>query len=197
MKLPGIGSVDQATRLALLELSKRIDAASNPVGGIKAFAGSTAPAGWLLLDGSTRSRTGYAALFAVVGTTYGVGDGSTTFGLPDLRGRALIGVGTGTGLSARTLGAIVGAETHTLAAAESGLVGHNHTQNAHRHQVPYKDSGAAGALRYMMNASTVGVKDYGQMDLETAVNQAVASAAALSAHNNMQPSLALNFIIKF
>jgi microcystin-dependent protein len=66
----------------------------NPSGTIVAFAGSTAPNGYLIADGSAVSRTTYATLFAVIGTTYGTGDGSTTFNLPDLRGRTAVGLNT-------------------------------------------------------------------------------------------------------
>ena len=62
-----------------------------PPGAIMAFGGSAAPAGWLLCDGSAVSRTTFAALFAAISTAYGSGDGSTTFNLPDLRGRAAVG----------------------------------------------------------------------------------------------------------
>lgn len=66
--------------------------AGTPAGTIQAYAGLTAPMGYLVADGSAVSRTTYAALFAVIGTTYGVGDGSTTFNLPDLRGRTAVGL---------------------------------------------------------------------------------------------------------
>lgn len=91
--------------------------------------GANIPFGWLAEDGSAVSRTTYAALFAVLGTNYGSGNGSTTFNLPDSRGRADIGSGTGPGLSPRILSQILGEETHTLSASESGLPGHNHTVN--------------------------------------------------------------------
>lgn len=68
--------------------------ADAPIGAILAFGGSSAPAGWLLCQGQAISRTTYAALFAVIGTAYGAGDGSTTFNLPDPREAALIGAGT-------------------------------------------------------------------------------------------------------
>lgn len=64
----------------------------NPAGIISAFGGTSAPTGWLLCDGSAISRTGYAALFAAIGTAYGYGDNSTTFNIPDLRGQFLRGV---------------------------------------------------------------------------------------------------------
>lgn len=129
---------------------------SNPVGSVTAFAGATAPASWLLCAGQAVSRTVYAPLFAVIGTTYGVGDGSTTFTVPDMRGRAVAGLdnmgGTDAGrLSiANTLGTTAGSETVTLTSAQSGLpahshantasftgtaASHNHTQDAHGHSV--------------------------------------------------------------
>ena len=72
------------------------DRISSPTGAIIMFSGSSAPIGWLLCDGSAVSRTTYANLFVVVSTTYGAGNGSTTFNVPDLRSRMPIGVGTGT-----------------------------------------------------------------------------------------------------
>ena len=77
-----------------------------PVPGTVAhFAASSTPAGWLKCNGATVSRTAYAALFAAIGTTYGVGDGATTFALPDLRGEFLRGLDDGRGIdTGRTLG---------------------------------------------------------------------------------------------
>jgi microcystin-dependent protein len=69
---------------------------STPAGTVTPYAGSTPPTGYLIADGSAVSRTTYSALFAVIGTTYGAGDGSTTFNLPDLRGRDAVGLGTNT-----------------------------------------------------------------------------------------------------
>ena len=103
--------------------------AGNPSGLIAPYAGSTAPSGWLLCGGQAVSRSTYATLFTAIGTTYGTGDGSTTFNLPDLRGRAPHGVdnmgGTaanrvtsgGSGITGTTLGAVGGTETHTLTIA--------------------------------------------------------------------------------
>lgn len=89
------------------------------------YAGTAAPSGWLLCDGTAVSRTTYSALFAVTGTAYGVGNGSTTFNLPDLRGRVPAGkAATGT---FATLGGSGGAETVTLTAAQSGIPDHSHS----------------------------------------------------------------------
>src|SRR5688500_6092933 len=95
-----------------------------PTGAVLPHAGSTAPTDWLLCDGSAVSRTTYAGLFNVIGETYGVGDGSITFNLPDLRGRAVAGkdnmggsaanriTSGGSGITGTTLGAAGGTETH-------------------------------------------------------------------------------------
>ena len=92
--------------------------ASAPVGGILMYGGTSAPTGYLLCDGNAVSRTTYASLFNVIGTNFGTGDGSTTFNVPDLRGRSPIGTGQGSGLTNRTLGAKAGEETHVLTIAE-------------------------------------------------------------------------------
>jgi microcystin-dependent protein len=83
---------------------------------------------WLLADGSEVSRTTYATLFAAIGTRYGVGDGSSTFALPDLRGRSPLGAGQGTGLSNRDINTVsVGEENHTQ--TETELATHRHAYN--------------------------------------------------------------------
>src|SRR5690606_12877743 len=85
-------------------LSRSVDAASGvPIGTVADFAGTSAPAGWLLCYGQAVSRTTYAALFAVLGTTYGAGNGSSTFNLPDCRGRVVAGKDNMGGASANRL----------------------------------------------------------------------------------------------
>ena len=120
-----------------------------PTGAILQYAGGAAPTGWLLCQGQAISRTGvYAALFGVVGTAYGVGDGSTTFNLPDLRGR--VPVGTGTHASVNALGANDGtslaarrpAHSHTV--STDGSHYHTGTTDAagnHNHSVAFSISG--------------------------------------------------------
>lgn len=120
--------------------SVTINASSSvsPTGTVVAFAGSTAPSGWLLCDGGSTGvlRTTYSALFAVIGTTYGAGDGSTTFNVPDLRGRVAAGKDNmgGTAASRITSGP-TGILGDTLGAAGGSQLfhGHNHTQNPHNH----------------------------------------------------------------
>ena len=92
-------------------------AAATPSGVVSAFAGSSAPSGWLLCDGSTVSRTTYSDLFAVIGTTYGSGDGSTTFTLPSLKGRMPVGLDSGQ-TEFDALAETGGAKTVTLATTE-------------------------------------------------------------------------------
>ena len=94
------------------------------LGQIMLFGGNFAPRGWALCHGQLLPISQYSALFSLLGTTYG-GDGRTTFGLPDLRGRAPIGVGHGAGLSTITWGERGGAETHRLSVTE--MPSHDHS----------------------------------------------------------------------
>jgi microcystin-dependent protein len=97
-----------------------------PVGTVVAFAGSSAPEGWLLCDGSAVSRSTYANLWVTLSSTYGNGDGATTFNLPNAKGRSVVGAGTGLGLTARTVADTGGAESVTLTGAQSGTSAHGH-----------------------------------------------------------------------
>jgi microcystin-dependent protein len=106
-----------------------------PVGSLVLFGSVTAPPGWALCDGSLLNRVTFATLFAVIGTTYGAGDGSTTFAVPDLRSRVPMGSGTGTGLTARALGAVGGEETHVLAGTEVGAHNHGLVDPQHSHGI--------------------------------------------------------------
>jgi len=151
---------------------------SLPVGTLVPFGGASIPSGWLECNGAAVSRITYADLFAVVGTTYGAGDGSTTFNLPDLRGRTSIGKGTGSGLTPRALGATGGAETHTLSAAE---------MPAHTHATTLRSDTVAGALQ-----STAG-----QSDGSITVSYTSTSAGGGGAHNNLPPFVVTAWLIKY
>ena len=175
------------------DLERAVQRSSSPTGGVMQFAGATAPIGWLVCNGASLLRATYPALFAAIGTTWGAVDG-THFTLPDLRGRTPIGVGTGTGLTARTLGATTGTETHLLTGAESGTSVHNHLQDPHQHsQVFGNGAGAVSTAQLVANLAIYGANVNSNT---TATNQPTAAASAASAHNNMQPSAAVNFIIK-
>lgn len=169
-----------------LYTAESIGAMEFEIGSAMQYFGSAAPSGWLFCNGSAISRTTYADLFAVIGTTYGAGDGSTTFNLPDLRGRAPIGAGQGSGLTNRALGAQLGAENHQLTIAEMPAHGHGSGTLAARVQ------SASGS-----NQNSAAGSSSGGGTFTGNINGTVASVGGDGAHNNMQPSLVCNFIIKF
>jgi microcystin-dependent protein len=129
-----------------------------PTGAMLEYAGSAAPTGWLLCDGAAISRTVYAALFAVLGTAYGAGDGSTTFNLPDRRGKFGIGVdGTYTRGSAggATTTSSAGSHSHTGATGSTTLTtaqipAHNHTitDPGHAHGLAGNNGGTTGLVQF-------------------------------------------------
>ena len=141
-----------------------------PTGVIEMFAGSVAPIGWLICDGSIVSRVAFSDLFKVIGTTYGVGNSNSTFTLPDMRGRLPIGVGSGSSLTTRTLAATFGAETATLAV--TNLPSHTHTATVGTESVNHTHTGTSGGESTNHNhyfshtAGTTG--SYGLMDSGTA-----------------------------
>lgn len=155
------------------------------IGEIIPYAGSTSPtSNWLVCDGSSLLRADYPELFTVIGTTYGAVDGSH-FNIPDTRGRAAIGAGQGTGLTSRSLGATVGTEQHSLTVGE--MPAHSHADAGHAHTLP---DGPAGLVAPgVIPVSVVALAGTG---LASAVIQ---NTGGNGAHNNMQPSLAINYLI--
>ena len=165
-----------------------------PPGAGMDFFGSVAPTGWLFRDGSAVNRVAYPALFAAIGTTYGAGDGSTTFNVPDDRHRVTMGAGTGardgesgsgvisggTALAAKSIGEWGGASTVLLTGNQSGVQAHTHT-------VPTATD-ATGAGTTIANA-------YDALP-GAAVSTASQSGDALEAHTNEMTYLVCNKIIK-
>ena len=175
-----------------------------PAGCVMPYAGATAPDGWLLCHGQAVSRTTYADLFAAIGTAYGPGDGSTTFSLPDLRGRVAAGRddmgGTDAGRLAggvtnrTTLGGAGGAATHTLrhgrdAGAQPWCErpGPRRTAMARaRSQAAFTPRGTDGdGTNFNNNAATTAAF--------TGIS--IQNAGGGGAHNNTQPTLILNYVI--
>jgi microcystin-dependent protein len=160
-----------------------------PTGMIVPYGGTTAPTGWLLCYGQAISRTDYSALFAVFGTTYGSGDGSTTFNLPDLRGRVIAGqddmggtsanrlTGLSGGVDGDVLGATGGAETHQLTTSE--IPSHTHSYSG-----PPNTGSADGGV----NART--------WNLSGTQSYTSGSTGGGGSHNNIQPTIILNYIVK-
>lgn len=158
-------------------------AQSDPPGTMSAYAGAAAPAGWLLCEGQTVGRDDYPGLFAAIGTAYGAGDGSTTFRLPDARGRVLVGRAA-TQSEFASLGQSGGAKTHTLSTAE--MPSHTHSSGegsdgfaAHR--------SSTGAYSAVLPTGPSG---------EVMVYRQPASTGGDGSHNNLQPYLVINHIIK-
>lgn len=160
-----------------------------PVGSVMPFGGSAAPAGWLFCFGQNVSRTTYAALFSQLGTAFGAGDGSTTFGIPDLRGRVVAGEddmggaaagrlsnsGTGNpGIDGSARGAAGGADRHTLTIGQ--MPSHNHRHDYSTFATNFGsqvgDTWRGGSLPY-----------YGY------------NTGGGEAHPNCQPTLVLPYII--
>lgn len=154
-------------------------------GVIQMFAGSTAPNGWLICDGSAVSRTEYATLYAVIGTTYGTGDGSTTFNLPDLQGRTAIGAGSGANLTSRTLGATGGSES---------LQSHDHNVASNGYNVPGKSGG--WNWRTTGSGSSDNYKNTPMGGSSASVASIAKTGSAGSGNaGNMQPFTVVNYII--
>lgn len=217
LKLDASGITTGTTRtLTAPDASGTIALTSNtsfiPTGTVLPYAGSSAPSGYLLCDGSAVSRATYAALFAIVGTTYGAGNGSTTFNLPDLGGRVPAGkeasasrlTSAGSGVDGGTLGATGGAQTITLTAAEqasmpvtvtlSGTATGTVTSpttltNTSGQGALFGQSVVSGSQSLYGSSGTVSV------DLSSGSGSGTATGSG-GAHRNVQPTIVLNYIIR-
>lgn len=197
----------------------------SPVGEVTAFAGSAAPTGWLLCNGaslSTSANPEYTALFGIIGTTYG-GSGATAFNVPNLQGRVIVGAGTGAQNGASGTGTISGGTSLTARArgdwfGDQYLQAHTHTGSgttgsasatATYASIVNNTSFASGSgigQRAIVNSSQAGgIGGYeGLNSFNTAPDHTHGYSFTTSAHNqtqgaqaNLQPSLVLNYIIKY
>lgn len=162
-----------------------------PAGITVSYVGTSAPAGWLLCDGNAVSRTTYATLYAIIGTAYGVGDGSTTFNVPNLKGRVPVGLDS-TQTEFDTRGETGGAKTHTLTTAQ--LPSHTHSIPAHKHDINRATTQAASGTGGGYEVDGAGATSY--TETENAPADTTGSAGSGDAHNNLQPYLVVNYIIK-
>lgn len=156
-------------------------------GQIAIFPYTQTPRDWLPREGQLLLRNQYPSLFALIGTSFG-GNGSTNFALPDLRGRTMIGAGTGSGLSATSIGESKGSETITLSTGQ--LPAHSHDLNVsssvgttHIAQGNVPASNRDGILQYASSANTI------------ASSGTIGNSGSGQSINIMQPSLTLRFFI--
>jgi microcystin-dependent protein len=191
-------------------LAQGLTMAPMPSGTVVDFAGAFAPNGWYLCDGSLKDRVADADLFAAIGETYGAGDGSTTFAVPDLRGRvtAMLDGGTGRlngaepggmGTQADALGGIGGEQSHVMTADEMTYHGHSIYDAGHAHGPPYSNA--------FLNANTGDGYWTNITGGPTAIyysNQTQYNPTGISINpnggsapmNNVQPTMAMNKLIK-
>jgi microcystin-dependent protein len=186
-----------------------------PTGALTPYAGTSAPGGWLLCDGAAVSRTTYAALFAVVGVAYGAGNGSTTFNLPDLRGRVPTGRDTGQ-TEFDVLGETGGQKSVTLTEAQLPSHGHSagtlatSSSGAHTHDIDKMTGQTVDTVHGHTIGNTVaqggavatGFVGAANVTVTSAgahthtVTGSVAAAGSGQAHDNLAPYVVTNYIIK-
>lgn len=173
-----------------------------PVGVVLSFAGGVVPSGWMLCYGQAISRNSYASLFSAIGTSFGPGDGSTTFNLPDCRGRVVAGkddmggVDAGRlsiwGSLAKTIGGFFGVQSHTLSLSE--IPSHTHTINDPGHVHSGVQNSALGQGR------GEGSPPVAQFSLGVSspnfTGISINAIGGDQAHNNTQPTIIFNKIIK-
>jgi len=152
--VPGSGS-GPSTFVALLGVGAELDNQYDMITGDYKLAFSATPlAGFLLCDGSYVSQTTYAALYALLGTTFGPTVGGN-FALPDFRSRFPVGAGTGPGLTSRTVGAVGGAESVTLSASQCALPSHSHTIGSGGDN--FVTFGSGGAFTFITVGTNIGI----------------------------------------
>jgi microcystin-dependent protein len=194
-----------ASQAAYIALGFFGNAFNIPVGGILSYLSTTVPnSNFALPYGQAVSRTTYAALFSLIGTTFGVGDGVTTFNLPDLRGRALFGLDNMGGSAANritvaggnfdgtVLGGTGGAQNHTLTTPELPAHSHGITDPGHTHSISNigtnNSFGPGGATAYLASGTT------NTNSATTGIS--VNNAGSGSAHTILPPAMVVPFILR-
>jgi microcystin-dependent protein len=169
------------------------------IGIVKIFGGNFAPKGWAFCEGQLMSIAQNQALFAILGTTYG-GDGITTFALPDLRGRVPIhsGSSAGPGLTYHPLGQKAGTETVTLTVPQMPM--HNHipmvvSTDATEHTPGVNGANAMAAPMDTSLNNVLGFNNANNTPVVPMTGSVTAAAGGNQPHNNLQPFLAVNYII--
>ena len=174
---------------ANIQASQLASGLALPTGALVPFAGpsSSVPNGFLVCNGAAVLRASYPALFSLIGTSYGAGDGSSTFNVPDLQGRGPVGAGTGSGLTTRAIGAKGGEEAHQLSQAE--MPSHQHVfsdsitpTNAY---TVTATNPSAGSGRWQLAGWSSGFTE-----------MIAAPTGGNGKHNTMQPFTVVNFLIK-
>ncbi|WP_207671355.1 phage tail protein [Paenibacillus cymbidii] len=159
------------------------------IGEIRLFAGSYAPQGWAFCNGDTLQVYQNQALYTIIGNMYG-GTAGQTFNLPDLRGTVPMHWGTGAGLTPRKLPETGGTQTETITLDQMP----NHTHSP-QNQTTANETNPNGAVYANSPGGKFPVKAYSQ-NADTPMNvQAISAVGGNQAHNNMQPTVAINFII--
>ncbi|MDF7801039.1 tail fiber protein [Pontiellaceae bacterium B1224] len=156
------------------------------IGEIRMFGGNFAPRNWAFCNGQLLSIASHDALFSLLGTTYG-GDGRTTFGLPDLRGRVPLHVGSGPGLTPRPWGQKSGSEQVALSANE--LPAHTHTLPAYEGFAEQKSPEG-----HVPAKAGDGEQNFSSMPADTTLHN-TGTAGSGQAHSNVQPFICISFII--
>lgn len=178
-----------ALTIITLLFNTKANAQSEPyIGQITAVGFNYAPRGWMKCEGQLLAISQYTALFSLLGTQYG-GDGQTTFALPDLRGRVIMGDGQGAGLTNRTIGETIGTETNTLTTAQ--LPAHSHSVAA------VSTDGNQNSPTGNLPADTKTLdKEYSNATANTTMKSTmIGSTGGGQSVNNMQPSTVLTYII--
>jgi microcystin-dependent protein len=180
--IPSGPTAATGTNTTQLATTAFVQSNGSPTGVINMWGTVSAPTGWLLCDGSAVSRSTYSALFAVVSTTFGTGDGTTTFNLPNYTNR--MPYGTTIGSTGGSADAIVVSHTHTATVTDPG---HHHLGSVYNY---YNGSTGGGGYVSGVNQSAV------TTDSTTGITVTNASAGVSGTNANLPPYLGINFIIK-